>query len=489
MVDKIYDRVQLVIGIDTRSMVLFRISIGCVILYDLLVRISSIEAHYTDSGIVSRHVLKGISENPLLISLSNISGGQEWQYVVFILGIAAATFLVLGYRTRIATLGCIVALLSIHVRNPFINNLGDWFLLQLLFWGALLPLGSMYSLDSKRKGVSRQYVGQICNLATLGTLLFIAGMYFFSVIYKISPIWHTEKTAVYYALSLDRFITPFGELIRQLPFEWLQLLTSIVLILERWGAVLVFLPFATTRLRIIVAVCFMAFHLGLAMSLDLGIFPFVCICAWILFLPGSFWEFCGEKLKPFVHYNFYQTIADKDMQLKASIQSRLELLISVVLIWVVLSSNMLHSGKMSVYYYEGVYRYVEPLVNSINLKQRWNMFSPHPSKRDGWFLFVGIKADGTMIDIAGVGDRISWERPSNISGTYSNQRWRKNLEWAMTTWDPHARLIGEFYSRRWNAKCIGDCQIKKYNVYFMSENNTLPNEPTMVEKKLLYSSE
>ena len=487
----VFRKVEQLLGIDTRSLAIFRILIGCIVLYDLWNRAGSIVAHYTDAGIVSRQVLRGISENSLLLSLNMLSGGVMWQVIIWMACGVVSIALIMGYRSQFSSLLCWVFMLSIHIRNPFVNNLGDWLLLNLLLWGALLPLGASYSIDrlQNRKVQNR---GNVLSVATMGVILQVLSIYFFSVFYKTSPIWHTEGTAIYYALSLDRIATPLGTSLLNFSDPWLMWLTSYVLHLERWAWVVLLFPFFVVPIRTTVAFLFICFHLGLALCFNLGVFPYVCIVAWILFIPGPVWD---------MYSNFCHIISGRIKAVQASIrleeannkaaypsQSLLlfESLIGIFLVWVVFSSNLYHAGLMGVGYYDHGYRYVEPLVNSLNLKQRWNMFSPHPSKRDGWFLVVGEKKDGTLINVLEEGERIDWKRPENIAASYTNQRWRKNLEWAMDKWDPHAHLLASYLLRDWNSRNESS-QIERLSVYFMEEYTQAERTSTPINRVLLAS--
>jgi len=480
----IYERAESLLGVDARSLGLFRIAIGVVLLYDLIIRSFSLTAHYTDQGIVSRHALKGLSDNPLLLSLNMLSGDPLWQWLLFFLAACFAVCLIIGYRSQWACFGCLVLMLSIHVRNPFVNNLGDWFLLHLLFWGCLLPLGVRFSVDTRRQRTLRQLPRQILSIATLGILVQIAALYFFSVFKKNSPVWHTDGTAVHYALRLDRFVTHIGEWVLSLPYDWLTAVTSATLFLEQWGPILLFVPFFIAPIRIALVSSFVLFHTGLALTLELGIFPFVCISAWLLVLPSVFWDriISFRNWKPWRHRLIPAKRAAEDVSLSFVINT----LLATCMLLIMISGNLLYIEKMSVAYYEGLYKYVEPLTNSLNMQQRWSMFSPHPSRQDGWVVLAGVKEDGTMIDVWRNGEPVTWERPEDISALHRNQRWRKNLEYVTTKWDRHARLLGTYSLREWNES--QEEKVTKVLVYFMSELEVGPEESSPVSKKLLYTA-
>ena len=481
---RIYSHIELLLGVDVRSLGIFRIAIGTIILYDLIIRVFSIEAHYTDQGLVSRQVLRGISENPLLLSLNMLSGELYLQWIVFIVAGIAAICLIIGYRSRLACLVCLVTLLSIHVRNPFINNLGDWFLLHLLFWGALLPLGARFSIYSQKNYERVSTPDIVLSIASLGVLVQIASLYFFSVFRKISPIWHSEGTAIHYALSLDRLVTSFGEWVLTLPYEWLTSLTAATLVLERWGPILLFVPVFIAPVRMVLVICFVFFHMGLALTLHLGIFPFVCMGAWLILLPSGFWDKVDSASQRFFENKNRRIHAtsNNDLTEPVSVAFLSNVIISTFLLFVVVSSNLLHAEKMSVTYYEGIYKYVEPFVNSLNLRQRWNMFSPHPAKQDGWILVIGVREDGSMIDLRKDNRRVSWTRPRDVSATYTDQRWRKYMEYVTTRWDPHARLLGMYYL---NSEGSREAGVSKVIICFMGEYASSPHESSPVHIRFL----
>ena len=485
--NKIYKHIELLLGVDARSLGVFRIFIGAIILYDLFIRSHSIEAHYTDYGIVSRHILKGISENPLLLSFNMLSGDLFLQVVIFFTTGIAAFCLMVGFKSQLSSVVCLMLMLSIQVRNPFVNNLGDWFLLHLLFWGSLLPLGLRFSIDSRVQPENKGgLTPRILSIATLGILVQIASLYFFSVFRKISPIWHTEGTAIHYALSLDRLVTDIGEWVLTFPYEWLTGLTATTLFLERWGPILLFVPLFIVPIRIVLVLSFILFHFGLALTLKLGIFPFVCISAWLLLIPSAFWDnFFGmlQRNKGKGSSKKLHIPDNKSANDTLTMGFGLNVMLSSLLLLVVVSSNLLYAEKMSVAYYDGVYRYVEPLINSLNLRQRWNMFSPHPAKQDGWILIIGVRPDGTMIDLEKEGKRVDWTRPADISATYYNQRWRKYMEYVSRKWDPHAKLLGTYYLKHWNS--MENDKISKVIVCFMAEYARGPYDSSPVHKRLL----
>ena len=129
-----------------------------------------------------------------------------------------------------------------------------------------LPLGAKFSIDGQLKPTSQKLPVRVVSIATLAILIQICLVYFLSVDRKISPVWHTEGTAIEYALNLDRIVSEKGRLLLALPKSWLQFLTFATLWLERWGPVILFFPLFLGPIRTFVASTFMGFHLILAIS-------------------------------------------------------------------------------------------------------------------------------------------------------------------------------------------------------------------------------
>ena len=71
----------------------------------------------------------------------------------------------------------------------------------------------------------------------------------------------------------------------------MAIVSVLTIVLEVVGALLLFVPGRQLpRLRVILVGAFIAFHLGMAIFMNLGIFPFVMISIWLLFLPSTVWD-------------------------------------------------------------------------------------------------------------------------------------------------------------------------------------------------------
>jgi hypothetical protein len=197
--------------------------IAVVILADCLIRVVDATAHYSDLGLLPRAALFDLRWSQAWLSLHVVSG-LAWVQVV-LLGVCglSAVALLLGYRTRLATVICWVLIVSVQNRNPMILTGGDTLLRALLFWACFMPWGTIWSLDAgiarcrsesgdnARSAVVDNF--QVQSVGAAGWLLQIILVHEFAAILKTGADWWSEGSALYYALSLDQLQTPLGALL------------------------------------------------------------------------------------------------------------------------------------------------------------------------------------------------------------------------------------------------------------------------------------
>jgi len=104
------------------------------------------------------------------------------------------------------------------------------------------------------------------------------------------PAWQSEYTAIFYALNLDFFRTPVGDLFLALPDWVLRLMTCVVIKWEFCGPFFFCVPFKTQAFRLFACFAFFMFHLGLGLCLRLGIFSWVGAFVPMCTLPSIFWD-------------------------------------------------------------------------------------------------------------------------------------------------------------------------------------------------------
>ena len=285
-----------IFGADLRSLAAFRIVLAALVLVDLASRAPDLYAHYTDRGVLPRSILLQEALNRWQVSLNLMSGELYVQALLFDVAALAALALLVGYRTRLMTVIVWVLVLSIQARNPLVLNSGDTLLRMLLFWGIFLPLGAHWSVDRALKAAPSRLSMRFLSLATVGLLMQIAFVYWFTAILKSGEEWRVDGTALYYALSIEEWGTPIGAYLYQFP-TLLKVLTFATIGLEAFGPFLLFCPFFTGPVRTGAILVFMSLHFGIWLTMPIGIFSWVAAFCMICLLPSWFWD-NATKLLP-----------------------------------------------------------------------------------------------------------------------------------------------------------------------------------------------
>ncbi len=286
---------ETVFGLDLRSLAAFRIGISLVILTDLGIRFGDLTAHYTDAGIMPRSLLADISR-PWHWSIHAMSGEPIFQVLLFFIAGLMAIAMLVGYRTRLATIASWILLISLHNRNPVLIFAADDVLRALMFWAMFLPLGAAYSIDSAFNTNQRHLPERVVSAATVALIFQQCFIYIFSAAFKSrSPIW-MDGSAVYYSLSFDQYVTPLGHFLLNFS-PILTIFTHFTLVLEWLGPLVLFIPFRNHLFRMWAVVTFIMLHAGFGLTLNLGIFPFLSIFSWLAFLPSSFWQGLHKRLQ------------------------------------------------------------------------------------------------------------------------------------------------------------------------------------------------
>ena len=274
---------------DLRSLAVYRVVLALLALADLVGRATDLTAHYTDSGVLPRIALLREIPSRASFSLHLMSGDGFVQGTLLLVAGLAALALLAGLRTRLMTVIVWVCLISIDTRNPLILNAGDVLLRMLFFWAMFLPLGACWSLDRIAVTAPRQLSMRFFSFATVGLFLQIAFVYWFTVVLKSGLEWRSDGTALYYALSIDHFVTPLGVWLYQFPVL-LRIMTFGVVWFEAIGPFLLFSPIFTGPVRTGAVLAFMGLHLGIGLSMSIGAFPWISALAMVCFLPAWFWD-------------------------------------------------------------------------------------------------------------------------------------------------------------------------------------------------------
>lgn len=216
---------------------------------------------------------------------------DSWIEALFWVALASAVLLTLGLFTRVNSVLVFICLNSIQQRNLYILHGGDTFLRLTGFFLIFAPAGAVLSLDHVIRvwrGKEPRIVQARSAWAQRMIQLQLSFLYLVAFLLKLKGAPWLEGSALFYVYHLDE--------LRHFPlpswfFHWnvLKLGTWFALVLEFALGTLVWVK----ELRYPLLGLGLLFHLGLEYSLNLPLFQWDVLSAYILFVDaedlGRFW--------------------------------------------------------------------------------------------------------------------------------------------------------------------------------------------------------
>lgn len=467
--------VKSIFTLDLRALGLLRITMAMVVIIDQCIRMTDLEAFYSNTGVMPLHLLFEKAWNPSNFSIHAISGLWQVQALLFVLTIGFALAMLLGWRTKLFAFLTWIMVVSVQNRNPYILQGGDDLLRMILFWGMFLPWNRRYALDAldEELPVDNNYLG----LPGVAYMVQIACLYYFSALLKDSAEWRTDGTALYYALSLDQLVFPLGKWLYQFP-QLLKTLTFVVFYTELIAPFLLFVPVFSPVFRMISVFLIVSLHLGIGLTLFVGLFFLIGIASTTGLLTTSVMDAIERRLAGVMERirNFFLQLKEKmngwvsfhlSFRLKHLSNKHLEIskniFVACCLLFVVLW-NIQNLGV-----YRNLTRSASFAGQLIKLDQNWGMFAPTVFKDDGWFILKGTTESNKEIDLNRGAKPLDYEKPESVVSLFKNDRWRKYSENYLFISNSFLRAYySNFIFDKWNAE-HPDNKLKKLEVIYMKE--------------------
>ena len=401
---KIKDYVRQVTMLDCRSLALFRIMLGIVTIADLLDRASVFEIMYSENGLIPLEVVREVRGHPTFgvshFSLHLLNGSQIYQAGLFWIAGLCAACVTVGYRTRFFVIASWFLHASIMTRNPVYSSGADVTLGLALFWAIFLPLSNRFSIDRFRGrapdslGETALRVGIACYLLQLVTIYVCAA-------YAKDVTWR-NGTALMHILQMDLLASGFGRYLTNYPAV-LWAMTLGAWWLEALGTLLLFIPLGLRCWRGLCFLSFFSLHAGIALTCDIGLFPFFSMVLWLPIIPGGVWDWFGIRYAKAAESNSVTASARSVIKSK---KQTIAILVAVSSIIAVMITTF-PVGNLGI-----ASRVSRTYVSHMKLSQNWRVFAkPKNLKRDGWFIVEGTLKDGETIDLLRDHQPVQWSRP------------------------------------------------------------------------------
>ena len=425
-----------VFGIDLRGLALFRIVLGSLLLIDLAQRARLLRTNYTDAGAHPREAVLSYFEPGGLPSLHLLAGSARVEIALFALAALAAAALLVGWRTRAASLVSWFLLDSLHTRNLMVLDGGDHLLRFLVFWSIFLPLGALASLDARRVGPPPRE--RVCSPASAALLLQVGIVFFMTGLLKSGPEW-SDGTAISYAIARKWWILPFGEwLLAHPPLP--QLLTPAVRIVELVAPLLLFSPLATAPLRLLGIALLWGLLGGLGLGLKLNLFPFIAGSGLLPFVPPLVWDWLAGQL-PRLRVRIAPVETPPSAVRRAA--QGFEHAVVVGLLALVVWSNV-RSARPDVPIPAPLAR----VVSFLHLRQSWTMYAPSPRHIDAWFEHRGRLVNGAAVDLDVASGGAGWTEVERAWHDYRFMYFLQKL--AAPRWKEPLAAYEAWLCRQWN---------------------------------------
>ncbi len=504
------------LGIDTRALALFRVALAVILLVDLTIRSHDLVAMYTDAGFFSvadaREYFSRTGDE-WRWSLHLLSGSVDFQALLFAAAAIFAGMMLVGYRTRVATIASWVLLVSLHNRSPLLLNGGDVLLRMLLFWCMFLPLGRTWSLDALRRARRRSAAGipgagaqeagamspTVVSIATAALLIQICVMYTATGLYKLQEDSWRDGDAMIRSLSYEPYARPMADVVLTQP--WLvQGLGVAVPWLEIVGPLLLLLPWVGRYARLPVVVALALMHVGIEMCMTVGLFSYVSLAGLIAFLPASVFD--NRLIRRIARY-LVPRVPEPPVEAEVAAESPAAAIAEAItvaagangsrrwemagtvfsilaeavclffLVYVVAWNASSLAGKRT------AAKWLMPerlrwIGNATAVRQKWNMFA-NPSGNNGWYVaratLRDVEADD--IDLLRGGAPVDESKPDRPARLFPNHRWRKLYRNLVPTDNRSAskelvrQLLAEYLCRQWNQRHEPDQQVVRLELLYI----------------------
>lgn len=392
----------------------------------------------------------------------------------------------LGFKTRTASILCWFFQVSLHSQNPLIQNSGDVFLRDALFWLPFLPLSEFWALD-KKKSIPNSFA-RIQSWATWGVILQIFWMYFATALQKNHSSWWPNGTAGETALYVEAFTLPLGVLARELPSWLLRVGTLGVFLWELLGGFLLVLPFFQPRLRLVGLIGFLFLHVFLVLTVSLGHFQWNVLACLMVMLPSSFWNFLSSKR----HFHFNPLGTQE--YLKSFSLTKSQNLVLVFLISLMTFRNLTSIPQLREWKKYTAISHLLKCTNFLRFDHDWNLFAPQPIRNNGWYEIEVILQNGDKINLPPhpyTQSVVNGSKPQSMLEHYGSQRWK----------DYYFYIFRDAYDNTWPYLKDFHCLMAKKKGYnpkslkviyhyqtleFSNKKKSLESKPlskTLIEKK------
>jgi hypothetical protein len=264
-------------------MAVYRILLGLLVLANQLLLLPDVMTWFSDRGALSFATAPRVSGGSGLNLFRFLPHGDTMVWTVLILSCLSAISLAAGFFTRTSAVLTFLFFVTLDHRNPLILNSGDTLLRLGTFFVMWSHAGRALSVDEwRRRKRGEKSAAAYPPWAMRLLQVQFSFVYFYAFIWKVSGTMWMSGTAVYYTSRLIefwRFPVPYV-------FEHLWTIK-----LWTWGTLLIECALGTLiwikELRYPVLLAGILLHLGIDYSMNIPLFGFIMVSAYVTFVEPA----------------------------------------------------------------------------------------------------------------------------------------------------------------------------------------------------------
>ncbi|NGM68659.1 HTTM domain-containing protein [Natronolimnobius sp. AArcel1] len=426
------------IRIDTRSLAVFRIFLGALVLADLVLRSRNFAFFYSGEGVVPHELAVDMTADNAF-SIYYYASSPTQIAALMVIQALFALQLIVGYKTRVATIISFLFVISLDHHNPLVLSYADTLFRLLFFWAIFLPLGERWSVDAVH--ADRDPRGSFAGIMALFAMGQMVYMYFLNWYHKSQDSLWTTGEATPLIMGLDDMTFLLAEYVREFPtlLEYGGLLWYYMLMLSPFLIILI------GRQRYPLILLFVGGHAMFAVTVRIGAFPYVAFAGLVLFIQPQLWrdgELVVKRLGIDAAVDTTYTEVRDTLERLAARVPRLRIdeprvqaakphlynvgvgVIIVSLIVFTLFTSLPAGNAVN----EAVSpdEQIEDRATMVNIDQpEWSVFAPTPRTSDHYFVFAAETTDGEYVDVYNDDREVTRERPyDELQQQYSTYRER-----------------------------------------------------------------
>lgn len=486
-----------VLGCNEKALALFRITLGCLLTLELILRYRFLHVFYSDEGTFPTQILlTKIDSLYRVICIHAFSGSMWYQQTLLTIQVVCAICLIVGHRTRVMAFLSWYMYLSLTLRNTWLNFILDRYFHHMLFYAMFLPVSNIWSVDSssivKDNTSQRQQQSKSRNetIVTIATIAFKAQVFWIYLdagqgkfndplggwSYNAQPLpaldsyaRHTIAARYLYAL-----LTPAG----------LRLMTPTVVYAELLAAPVALIGSYYGSRKVVLSaigiIC--SLHMGIAFTVRNTVLLSSAACAaWCVFLPPTLTD--GDHGDDDTRSSTEHCKGKHEKKKVGAINQKLAACFIIPMIvgslWFETMSAECNQSMKHIW--------------STLLHNRWNVFIG-AEEYVTWEIAPGRLKDGSVVDVWGRKKNVEWDMPGTgapCTSTARPGRWR-SFPYLAELEGEEAEALWSYLCRQWDdennvAEGNEGRKLLRYN-FFMLQADVLPNMGfSATRKRLIYS--